>query len=160
MLDQGKTIALVTDAGTPTISDPGARLTQEVIRRGHRVIPIPGACSAVTALSAAGVTGEGFVFLGFLPCKKGPAVRILREALGLGKNTVIFESPFRVTAALKVISEAAPRAHVVIARELTKIHEEFIRGEIGELLSRLENRTWKGEVVMVIRPAEPNKESN
>ncbi len=151
MLKGGKSVALVTDAGTPAISDPGSRLVAEVIQAQIKVVPVPGASSVTAALSAAGFTGDGFVFLGFLSRRNGPAKRELQEAMGLSKNLVLFESPFRVADTLRLIQEIAPEHHVVVARELTKLHEEFLRGTPAQVLEQLASRPEKGEVVIVIR---------
>ncbi len=153
VLGMGQSVALVTDAGTPTISDPGRRLVEEVIKKGQNVVPIPGPSALLAGLCASGLSGEGFIFLGFLPRKAGPAGRLLREALGLGKNVVIFESPFRVHATLSVIAGIGPDLHVVVARELTKIHEEFIRGSARDVTGRMDGKVVKGEVVIMIAPA-------
>lgn len=149
-LTLGKSVALVTDAGTPVISDPGGRLVQDAIAKGIRVVPIPGACSPVAALSASGFAVDGFVFLGFLPRRPGRARRALQEALGLGKTAVVLESPFRVLATLDLVAALSPNASVVVAREITKIHEEFIRGDIDTVRKEMNNRPEKGEVVILI----------
>jgi 16S rRNA (cytidine1402-2'-O)-methyltransferase len=155
-LSGGKSVALLTDAGTPAISDPGARLVRDVITAGHVVTPIPGASSVTSAVSASGFVSDGFVFLGFLPRKPGPAHRVLREALGLGKTVVLFESPFRVEKTLEWIKDERPRAQTTVARELTKLHEEFIRGDVSDVLEQMKSRPQKGEVVIIIGP-EPQK---
>lgn len=155
----GKSVALVTDAGTPAISDPGSRLVHDVVAAGGKVIPIPGACSPIAALSASGFVGEGFIFLGFLPRKAGPAKRALQEALGLGKTVVILESPFRAVDTLEALATLAPGAHVVVARELTKIHEEFLRGPVEHVHDQLKTRPEKGEIVILVRPGTPIPET-
>jgi 16S rRNA (cytidine1402-2'-O)-methyltransferase len=147
----GRNVALVTDAGTPAISDPGARLVDAVIKAGIAVVPIPGVSAVTAALSAAGWGGDGFIFLGFLPRKKGPASRVLREGLGLGKTIVLFESPFRTAATLALLAETEPQLEVIVARELTKIHEEFLRGPIDPVQALLKQRPEKGEVVILCR---------
>ncbi|MCG3205646.1 MAG: Ribosomal RNA small subunit methyltransferase I [Elusimicrobia bacterium] len=150
-LKMGRSVALVTDAGTPAISDPGSRLVAEVLENQLKVVPIPGASSVSAALSVSGFVGEGYVFLGFLPRKKGPATRLLQASLGLGKNLVLFESPFRVADTLQLIHDVAPQTQVMLAREITKLHEEFLRGNETEVLEQLKSRPNKGEVVVVIR---------
>lgn len=149
-LESGKNISLVTDAGTPTISDPGSRLIAELVKKQIKVIPIPGASSVIAALSGSGIVGEGFVFLGFLPRKKGPASRLLQGAMGLGKTISILESPFRVVATLELLKELAPNAWVVVARELTKIHEEFVRGSVSNVLDHFQKNEPRGEVVILV----------
>ncbi len=151
MLRNGQSVALVTDAGTPAVSDPGARLVELVVQQNIRVIPIPGPSSVVAALSASGFSGDGFVFLGFLPRRTGKARRVLQDTLGLGRNLVLFESPFRVRKTLALIAEEAPDAQVIVARELTKLHEEFLRGNIVQVQNQLLERPEKGEVVVLIR---------
>lgn len=151
MLKSGKSVALVTDAGTPAISDPGARLVAEAIENQIKVIPLPGPSSVVAALSAAGYHGDGFIFLGFLPRKDGPAKRELQQAMGLGKNLALFESPFRAADTLQLIHDIAPEAQITVARELTKLHEEFLRGTPLQVLEQLRTRPEKGEVVIIIR---------
>lgn len=150
MLTAGRTVALVTDAGTPAISDPGSRLVHEAVAAGIRVVPVPGPSSVAAAVSAAGLVGDGYVFLGFLPRKKGKATRVLREALGLGRTVAVLESPFRVQSTLTLLKELAPSINVVVAREMTKIHEEFFRGNIESVLHQTEHKNWKGEIVLLI----------
>ncbi|MFN0118573.1 MAG: 16S rRNA (cytidine(1402)-2'-O)-methyltransferase [Elusimicrobiota bacterium] len=151
-LKLGQKGALVTDAGTPAISDPGSRLIEALVKENISVVPIPGVSSVVTLLSVSGLTSEGFVFLGFLPRKPGPAKRLLQEAFGLGKNTVIFESPFRVEKTLTLIEECVPTARVVLGRELTKLFEEYMRGSPSEVKNKWTHGQQKGEVVLVIHP--------
>ncbi len=151
MVRSGKSVALVTDAGTPAVSDPGSRLVAEAIQAQIKIVPIPGASSVAAAVSASGFSDDGFVFLGFLPRREGRARRELQEALGLGRSVVLFESPFRVRQTLKLIGEAAPEAQVVVARELTKLHEEFVRGPVAEVQNQMLERPEKGEVVVLIR---------
>lgn len=150
-LQGGRNIALVTDAGTPAISDPGARLVHVVVQAGITVVPIPGVSAVTAALSASGWNGDGFLFLGFLPRKKGPASRMLREGLGLGKTIVLFESPFRTAATLTLLAELDYPLDVIVAREVTKIHEEFLRGSIVSVQEQLKKRPEKGEVVILCR---------
>ncbi|MCB4756422.1 MAG: 16S rRNA (cytidine(1402)-2'-O)-methyltransferase [Elusimicrobia bacterium] len=157
LLETGQSVALVSDSGTPTISDPGRRLVEDALRAQRTVVPLPGPSAVLAALSAAGLPGEGFVFLGFLPRRAGRAERVLREALGLGRNVVVFESPFRVMGTLQWIAKIDPALRVVIARELTKVYEEFLRGRADELMERMAGREVKGEVVLVIGPPEERK---
>jgi 16S rRNA (cytidine1402-2'-O)-methyltransferase len=161
-LEEGKKVCLVTDAGTPAISDPGVRLVRIVVEKGFTVIPIPGPSALTAALSASGVAQDGFTFLGFLPRRPGRARRELQEALGSGKTTVLFESPFRVKKTLKLVGELCPQAWIVVGRELTKIHEEFIRGNLETVQKQLETRPEKGEFVLMIEPvpAEKNEIEN
>lgn len=163
-LKAGKSIALVTDAGTPAVSDPGNRLVREVVHNQIKVIPIPGPSSVLAAVSASGLVDDGFIFLGFLPRREGRARRVLQEGIGLGKTIVVFESPFRVDATLKLIEELSPAAEVVAARELTKLHEEFVRGTVAQVRALIKERPQKGEFVLIFRPAllepeEPTEEA-
>lgn len=152
-LTQGRSIALVTDAGTPGISDPGGRLVQEAVKSGVKIIPIPGPSSVTAAVSASGFSVGGHVFLGFLPRRPGRARRVLRESIGLGRTVIVFESPFRVKRTLSLIQELSPESDVVVARELTKLHEEFIRGKAATVNDEMSKRPAKGECVIMIGPA-------
>jgi precorrin-6B methylase 1 len=140
------------NAGTPGVSDPGARLVHEVIKAGKNIVPIPGPSSVTAALSASGFSGDGFVFLGFLPRREGRARALLQEALGLGKTVLFFESPFRIKVALERLASIAPHAPVVIGRELTKIHEEFIRGAAQSLKDEIAKKEPRGEYVVIVSP--------
>jgi 16S rRNA (cytidine1402-2'-O)-methyltransferase len=144
-LDEGKDAALITDAGTPNISDPGYRLVKACVDGGYRVIPIPGACAAIAAISASGLPTDRFSYMGFPPVKKGRFEAFIDEAL-LPERTAVFYLPMRrVPATLELIAGKFPATRVVIARELTKLHEEFIRGTAGELLAALPTLSTKGE---------------
>ncbi len=160
LLAQGKSIALVTDAGTPAISDPGRRLVRALKALNHKVIPIPGASSVIAAISAAGLAQDGFIFLGFLPRKKGPAQRLLRECLGLGKTVAVFESPFRVVETLEWVEELPGHLNVVVARELTKIHEELIDGTAAKVRQELSQRKKLGECLILLSPEPLKKDEN
>lgn len=159
-MQSGKSVALVTDAGTPGVSDPGTRLVADVLAEGIKVEPIPGPSAVSAAISVSGFGKEGYVFLGFLPPRKGRAKRILQEAFGLGRKVAIFESPYRVEDTLSMVSEVAPEAHIVLAREMTKIHEEFIRGDIEKIRTYVQKAPLKGEVVMVFGPNDRKKDEN
>lgn len=159
-LAEGQKVVLVSDAGTPTISDPGYQLVRAVAERGFRVEALPGPCAATTALSAAGLPAGRFFFEGFLP-SKGVARRArLEELRGLGVTVVCYESPRRLKAALEdvraVFGDVAP---VVVGRELTKLHEEFVRGSAVEVLSEFVGRPEiRGEVVLVLGAGEREAE--
>jgi 16S rRNA (cytidine1402-2'-O)-methyltransferase len=152
-------VALVSDAGTPTVSDPGQQLVAAAWAAGHTVIPIPGPSSVTAALSIAGYSGPGFSFLGYLPRKPGELRRLLASIDGSDRPSVAFESPFRIRKSLTVIAEAMPERHLTVTRELTKLHEEVLRGTASEVLAALGERT-RGEFTLVIsggedRPARP-----
>ena len=147
----GKKVALVCDAGTPGLSDPGTELIQEALKEQVAVISLPGPCAAVTALVASGLPTDRFFFIGFLPRRPSRAKRVLEKALSLESTLVLYESPFRTVDTLEIIQTlAGPQVPVVVARELTKVFEEYIRGPISEVLAQLEGKTIKGEIVILI----------
>lgn len=155
-------VALVSDAGTPLISDPGYRLVREVQALGHRVIPVPGACAAVAALSASGLPTDRFFFEGFLPGKAGARVRRL-EALARGRETLIFyDAPHRLAASLADLAAVfGADREALLARELTKTFETIRRAPLGELLDFVEGdaNQQRGEVVLVVAGARPRDEA-
>jgi 16S rRNA (cytidine1402-2'-O)-methyltransferase len=152
-LQQGAKVALVSDAGMPGISDPGAVLIGEAIRVGVPVTAVPGPSALISALVGAGLSTESFRFLGFLPAKSG-ARRTFLERINTASETLIFyEAPHRIADALKdIVAILGPQRHVVIARELTKVHEEFLRGSAEEVLKKLISRDAeiKGEITLLI----------
>jgi 16S rRNA (cytidine1402-2'-O)-methyltransferase len=152
-LTQGESIALISDAGTPLISDPGAELVNAVWAAGFTVTPIPGASAAITALSAAGLPSDGFFFAGFLPTK--PAARQARLALlrALPVTSILYEAPHRIAATLEELSLALGEREAVIARELTKRFETFYRGSLASLAETFAANPVKGEIVLLIAPA-------
>jgi 16S rRNA (cytidine1402-2'-O)-methyltransferase len=151
LLKSGKTVALVSDAGTPLISDPGFRLLQVAVERGISVQPIPGAAAFVTALSAAGLATDQFMFAGFLPGRAGTRRAKLSELSSIPATLVFYEAPHRIKAALKDAREILGDREAVIAREMTKVHEEFARGSLSELISRFsEIEAPRGELVLII----------
>lgn len=153
LLKEGKEIALVTDAGTPCISDPGYELVDAAHNEGIRVVPIPGASALTAAASAAGITMRRFCFEGFLPKKKGR--QTLLKALAEEERTiVIYESPFRIEKTLRDIEQFMGVKEVVIIREITKIYEEILRGTTTELIERLAKNPIKGEIVFLIKGQE------
>jgi len=152
LLKEGKDVALVSDAGTPGISDPGFLLIREAIAQGFKVIPIPGVSAATTALSAAGLPTHRVLFIGFPPPKR-EAIKKLLQSLKNEAGTLVFYIPPRKLALFcQFIQEVLGERPVVIARELTKIHEEFLRGTPEELLPLLENKTLKGEATVLVGP--------
>jgi 16S rRNA (cytidine1402-2'-O)-methyltransferase len=145
-----ETVALITDAGTPGISDPGARLIRECIKRELPFTIIPGASSVLTALVGSGFSAEKFFFGGFLPVKSGQRERELRVAAARVETALFFESPYRILKTLAALVEVMPDRQICIARELTKKFEEFRRGTAGELLAHYEAHRAKGEIVLII----------
>jgi len=157
-LRQGHDIALISDAGTPLVSDPGYRLVHHIRKSGIRVVPIPGPCSPIAALCASGLPSDRFTFTGFLP-RSGQARKQALAELAAARDThIIMESPKRLTKTLRELSEIAmPAQEVCIARELTKLHEEFITGNIPEVLAHIEKKELRGEIIMLIGPAPAKK---
>ncbi|MCF7823759.1 MAG: 16S rRNA (cytidine(1402)-2'-O)-methyltransferase [Candidatus Marinimicrobia bacterium] len=148
-LEHGDDIALITDAGTPLISDPGFYLVRAAIQKGFEIVPIPGASAMLAGLVAAGLPSDRFTFEGFLPRKKGRQTRFKLLAED-PRTIVLYESPHRVARTLKDIAEYMGDREVVIAREITKKFEEFIRGTVSEIREQLDTRSIKGEVVIMI----------
>ena len=149
-IQQGKVIGLVTDAGTPGISDPGFLLVRECIRNGIEVECLPGATALIPALVNSGLPAERFVFEGFLPQKKGRQKR-LTELAEEGRTMIFYESPYRLQKCLEQFKECfGEDRQASVSRELTKIHEENIRGTIGELIEYYSTHTIKGEIVIVV----------
>ncbi len=153
-LQQGQRIALVSDAGTPGISDPGEHLVREVIKAGLRVEAVPGPCALVAALTASGLSTDEFHFVGFLPHKSGQRRRELERLRALPGTLVLYESPYRIQKLLTELSELMPDREVVLGRELTKRFEEHLRGRPAELLEVARGRSLKGEFTVVIASAE------
>lgn len=152
-LADGRSVALVTDAGTPGISDPGFLLVREARAAGVPVVPVPGPAAVVTALSAAGVPADRFVFDGFLPIKPGRRLNRLRALRELETTIVVYESPHRIVATLEAIAEAFGDTPIVVARELTKQFEEVVSGPATAQLERLKSGPVRGEFTVVIPAA-------
>lgn len=154
-LEEGAQVALVTDAGMPGISDPGYRLIALAIRHHIPVVPIPGPAAFLAALVASGLATDSFRFNGFLPAKQGARQEMLAAIKESPRTQVFYEAPHRIREALTdVVSMLGPDRPVVIAREVTKIHEEFLRGRAEELLELLRSRELKGEITLLIGKAE------
>jgi 16S rRNA (cytidine1402-2'-O)-methyltransferase len=150
-LGEGESLALVSDAGTPTISDPGFPLIRGVVEAGFRVVPIPGPSALATAVSAAGLATDRLYFLGFLPGRPGRRRRALAEALATPSTVVLYVSPYKLAKTLAMLVELAGEdRRACVCRELTKIHEEFDRGSLGELAARWADRKVKGEVTLLV----------
>src|SRR5579863_10249634 len=157
-MQEGASVALVTDAGMPGISDPGYRLIALAIRHHLPVVPIPGASAFLAALVASGLPTDSFRFSGFLPAKRGERRAALEAVKSSPRTQVFYEAPHRVVEALEdVVEVLGAGRHIVVAREVTKLHEEFLRGRAGEVLESLKAReTVKGEITLLIGKAEEN----
>ena len=151
-LAAGQQVALVSDAGTPLVSDPGAQLVAAAIAAGHAVVPLPGASAVIASLVASGLAATPFTFLGFLPRKAGERDRLLAGFRLRAETLVLFESPRRVAATLRALEAQLGNRAGCIARELTKVHEEFARGTLAELATRFADGA-RGEVTIVVAGA-------
>lgn len=151
-LGAGKTIALISDAGTPLISDPGFKLVRDAAAAEHTVIAIPGASAVLTALPVSGLPTDAFFFAGFLPTREGARRTRIEELAGVPGSLVFFESPGRAGAALQDLADVLGARPAVLARELTKLHEDVVRGSLAELAARFADVEPKGEVVLVVGP--------
>jgi 16S rRNA (cytidine1402-2'-O)-methyltransferase len=149
-LRQGGKVALVTDAGSPGISDPGERVVQAARAAGLRVEAVPGPCALIAALTASGLPADEFHFIGFLPHKSGQRRRQLEALQTFAGTLVLYESPYRVEKLLGELHAVFPNRPVVLARELTKKFEEFLRGTPAQLLEAARKRSWKGEFVVLV----------
>ncbi|TMH49814.1 MAG: 16S rRNA (cytidine(1402)-2'-O)-methyltransferase [Betaproteobacteria bacterium] len=159
-LARGKTVALVTDAGTPAISDPGATVVKKARAAGFRVVPIPGPNAAVTALSASGISEGPFLFAGFLPAKPGPRRKALERLSRLPYTLVFYEAPHRVVECVEDMSAAlGPERVLVIARELTKLFEQIHRCRLGEAAAWLREDRERGEFVLIAEGAAARSEN-
>ena len=147
-LKNGENIAIVSDAGTPGICDPGEEVIKKAIEENIEVIPIPGPCAVITALIASGISTKEFVFLGFLPLNKKLRKQKLEEIQKSDKTIILYEAPHKMKATLSDLKNILLNRKIVLARELTKIHEEFIRKNIDELLNEIDN--LKGEMILII----------
>lgn len=149
LLLDGKNLALISDAGTPTISDPGYGLIRDCIKKEIKIIPIPGASAITTAMSVSGLPSDSFTFFGFLPQKKG-RIKKIKELLNVDNTIILFESPFRLEKTLNQLKEYLGNRSVVVGRELTKLYEEIIRGNLSEVLEYFSKSKVKGEIVIMI----------
>jgi 16S rRNA (cytidine1402-2'-O)-methyltransferase len=154
-IEAGATVALVSDAGMPVISDPGFRLVRIARERGLTVEPIPGPFAGVLALVAGGIAPLPFTFLGFTPHRHGERSEFYRRLATIGHTAIVYESPERVLESLRDALPILGDVEITVAREMTKLHEEFIRGTISEVIAILEKRAIKGEVTVVFAAAVP-----
>lgn len=163
LLESGKTCALVSDCGTPCISDPGWKLVKAAVEKGLKVSSLPGPSAVACALAGAGMTGGAFTFLGFLPRKPGKAAKLISAAYALNHPVVIYESPYRVVKMLELIAKTlGAETPVVLARELSKVYEEWLRGTAAGLARELaqKNKILGEFVLMIDRPAKTEKEED
>jgi 16S rRNA (cytidine1402-2'-O)-methyltransferase len=153
-LEQGAKIALVTDAGTPAISDPGNRLVSLCLRHGIQVVPLPGASAFVTALAASGMPIDEFTFIGFLPSRPTERRKRLRALAAEPRTLALYEAPHRLLDTLEDALEILGNRPAVVARELTKVYEEFLRGHVEDLLEAVRKKPPRGEITLLIGPAD------
>ncbi len=149
----GKSVALVSDAGTPGISDPGYLLVNTAIREGIPIVPIPGVSALIAALSASGLPTDRFAFEGYLPRKAARRRRHIESFIEEERTLIVYESPHRIMVTLRDLLDVCGDRYVVVARELTKIHEEILRGRVSEVLQSWSERTVKGEITLLIASA-------
>ena len=149
LLKNGKNLALISDAGTPTISDPGYGLIRNCIKAKIKIIPIPGASAITTALSVSGLPSDSFSFYGFLPQKKGRLKKI-KDLTNIDNTIILFESPYRLEKTLNQLLDILGNRTVVVGRELTKLYEEIIRGNLREIIEYFSKTKVKGEIVIMI----------
>ena len=157
LLAKGESVALVSDAGTPLISDPGSKLVQIVVAKGFQVVPLPGACAVTCALSAAGLDCSSFLFAGFLPNKPAARLKKLNTFKAESHTLIFYEAARRLVDCVQAMREVfGGERQIVLARELTKVHEEFVRGDIDTILQKLEDGkiVLKGECVLLVAGAE------
>ena len=150
LLDKGKSVALVSDSGTPCISDPGFYLVKKVIEKGYKLFTVPGPSSILSALILSGLPTDRFVFEGFLPKKKGKRKARITQLKEEERTIIIFESPFRFLSLLKELKEILGERKISVSRELTKVYEETIRGNLSDLINQLEGKKPKGEFIIVL----------
>ncbi len=149
-LEAGAQVALVSDAGMPLVSDPGHHLVAMCRRHGIAVVPVPGASAVVAALAASGISADSFLFGGFLPSRSGERRRALEKCAGVAATLVFYEAPHRIVETLRDAGEVLGNRPAVIAREVTKVHEEFARGRLEELAARFGKKPVKGEITLLI----------
>ncbi len=157
-LKNGKDIALVSDAGTPGISDPGEEIIKKCIEEGIDIVPIPGACAMINALICSGIDTKEFQFLGFLPLNKKLRKNKIEEIRNANKTVILYEAPHKLLTTLEDLKEILNNRRIVLARELTKIHEEFIRESIDSLIDK--SKDIKGEIVLIIEANKNIKEND
>lgn len=155
-LKEGNNIALISDAGTPVISDPGEVIVKEALKENIEVIPIPGACALITALMGAGVSTKNFLFIGFLSLNKKLRTKELEKIKKEDSTIILYEAPHKIKNTLNDLKNYVADRNIVVARELTKIHEEFVRGKINDIIEKIDNP--KGEYIIIIDSNEEKDE--
>src|SRR5271156_1130958 len=153
-LEQGAQVALVSDAGTPAVSDPGHRLVSLCLRHGIAVVPVPGASAFIAALAASGMAIEEFTFIGFLPSRQTERRKALRTLASEPRTLVLYEAPHRLLDTLEDAFEILGNRPAVIAREVTKVYEEFLRGHIEDLVATARKNPPRGEITLLIGPSD------
>ncbi len=149
-LKQGRNVALVSDAGTPGISDPGYHLIQLALKNSIRIVPIPGSSAVIAALSVSGLPTDSFIFEGFLPAQSGKRKRYLEKLKDESRTIVLYESPKRLLATLRDLKALLEDRDIVVCRELTKIYEEILRGTVNEVIGKITDKKIKGEVTLIV----------
>ncbi|MCK4323788.1 MAG: 16S rRNA (cytidine(1402)-2'-O)-methyltransferase, partial [Armatimonadetes bacterium] len=149
----GKRVALLSDSGTPAVSDPGAELVRQVLNRGMKVVPIPGPSAVTAAFSVAGISASGFLFAGYPPRKASEKRQFLEEIAAHSRPVVLYEAPHRVADTLQLLAEICPQRQIGLARELTKLHEEIRYGPVGEIAQAISGEEPRGEFTLVLNPA-------
>ncbi len=152
-LAAGKSVALLSDSGTPTVSDPGAELVRQALDRGVKVVPIPGPSAVAAAFSVAGIAASGFLFGGYPPRKASEKRQFLEQIAAHSRPVVLYEAPHRMADTLQLLTEICPQRRIVLARELTKLHEEIRHGPVGELAQAITGQEPRGEFTLVLNPA-------
>lgn len=159
-LSEGRCIALISDAGTPCISDPGYELVRDAIAAGIQVVPVPGPSAFIAALSVSGLPVDSFSFEGFLPNRQGRRCAKLATLRQENRLLIFYESPMRLLASLLDMLEILGNRQVLVAREISKVHEEFLRGTLSDVILALSDRRIKGEMLILVSPAEQSVREN
>jgi 16S rRNA (cytidine1402-2'-O)-methyltransferase len=160
-LKNGSSVALVSNAGTPVVSDPGYRLIKEAVEAGINIVPVPGVSAAIAALSVSGLATGSFIFIGFCPKKKEKRLDLLKDLKNEKRTIIFYESPRRILRLIEEIISVTGERHSVLSREITKVHEEFIRGTLSEILAVLKERTEiKGECTLIVSGCEEKEDSS
>ncbi len=149
-LENGLSLALISDSGTPLISDPGYKLVRDLIKKGIEIVSIPGPCAAISALVSSGFPTDKFSFLGFLPKSSNERAKLIKQYGNTESTLIIYESPYRVEKLLKEIQESLGERYVCLANEITKIHEKIIRGSVSLVYESIKGKRLKGEYVVLV----------